>query len=446
MTWFRRVRDSFWFLPAILCLAALVFAQLMVWVDRLVDQNAAGVLDVLLFQVGASGGRDILGAIGGSMLAVAATSFSVTIMVLATASATYGPRLVRNFMIDRRNQFVLGIFGATFLYALMVLRTIRSVDAPGGGFVPDISVNLAVFFAIVDVAVLVYFIHHIADSIQVATLSNRVRVELVAVVNRVRPRQAPSNSVQDAAGPSGPCRTVFSKGTGFVQTIDRENLLGLSTRNRLVVELLVMPGEHMIAEEPMAHVWQDKPDDTILEDVRHCITLGNDRAPEQDVGYAVQQLTEMAVRALSPSMNDPFTAHNALQEIAVGLVPFCERPDPGNGRVDDDGVLRVIARQTSPIELIDFVFDAVRSYALSHPSVLLASLVLAGRVGRKPIPAETAAALLNQITLMTDAFRATDPPPYDLDRVLNRAEDVGGLIRQAQLDNRDPSGSGAAQA
>ncbi|WP_081744689.1 DUF2254 domain-containing protein [Arthrobacter sp. H14] len=446
MTWFRRVRDSFWFLPAILCVAALVFAQLMIWVDRLVDQNAAGFLDFLLFQVGASGGRDILGAIGGSMLAVAATSFSVTIMVLATASATYGPRLVRNFMIDRRNQFVLGIFGATFLYSLMVLRTIRSVDSPGGGFVPDISVNLAVFFAIVDVAVLVYFIHHIADSIQVATLSNRVRVELVSVVNRVRPRKSPSNAVQDAKAPAGPCRTVFSKGTGFVQTIDRENLLGLSTRNGLVVELLVVPGDHMIAEEPMAHVWQDKPDDTILEDVRHCIALGNDRSPEQDVGYAIQQLTEMAVRALSPSMNDPFTAHNALQEIAVGLVPFCERPDPGNGRVDDDGVLRVIARQTGPIELIDFVFDAVRSYALSHPSVLLASLVLAERVGRRPVSAETVAALLNQITLMTNAFRATDPPSYDLDRVMSRAEEVGAVIREAQVDNRDSSDSGTTQA
>ncbi|HET8794820.1 MAG TPA: DUF2254 domain-containing protein [Arthrobacter sp.] len=446
MTWFRHVRDSFWFLPAILCLAALVFAQLMVWVDRLVDQNAAGVLDFLLFQVGASGGRDILGAIGGSMLAVAATSFSVTIMVLATASATYGPRLVRNFMIDRRNQFVLGIFGATFLYALMVLRTIRSVNAPGGGFVPDISVNLAVFFAIVDVAVLVYFIHHIADSIQVATLSNRVRVELVAVVNRVRPRKAPANAVQDAEVPTGPYRTVFSKGTGFVQTIDHKTLVGLSSRNGLVVELLVMPGDHMIAEEPVAHVWQEKPDDTVLEDVRHCITLGNDRAPEQDVGYAIQQLTEMAVRALSPSMNDPFTAHNALQEIAVGLVPFCERPDPGNGRVDDDGVLRVIARQPSPIELIDFVFDAVRSYALSHPSVLLASLVLAERVGRRAVSAETGDALLNQITLMANAFRATEPPPYDLQRVLSRTEEVGVVIRQAQQDNRDPSDSGAAHA
>lgn len=436
MTWFRHTRGSFWFLPAILCAAALVIAQLMVWLDRAIDQSAVDTLDFLLFQVGASGGRDILGAIGGSMLAVAATSFSVTIMVLATASATYGPRLVRNFMTDRGNQFVLGIFGATFLYSLMVLRTIRSVDAPGRGFVPEISVNLAVVFAIIDVAVLVYFIHHIADSIQVATLSHRVRVELVEVVDRMQPLDTPADSVQAPQLPTGKHGSVHAEGTGFVQHIGGQTIGRIASRSDAVVELLVMPGSHLIPGELMARVWPSDRADALAGKIRQHVVLGRDRQPSQDVGFAVQRLTEMAVRALSPSMNDPFTARNALQELAAGMVPFCARPAPGRGWVDVDGRLRLVMPQLTPVNMIDAVFYPMRSYALGHPIVLIAALDLADRTGRQATGAGTHAALLNHVQLLTDAFAATDPPPHDLDRIMSHADEVRATIRTAQLDER----------
>lgn len=255
MTWFRRARGSFWFLPALLCAGALVLAQLMVQLDRMVGQSGIPWLDSLLFQIGASGGRDILRAIGGSMLAVAATSFSITIMVLTTASATYGPRLVRNFMTDRKNQFVLGIFGSTFLYSLMTLRTIRAPDSSGGEFVPDIAINLAVLLAVADVAVLVYFIHHIADSIQVSTLSSRVRKELLDVAERVRPREDFSHPVSDPILPSGPRGAAASGRVGFVQSVDREGLLGLAAEHDAVIEVLVMPGDYLLHQEPIARVW-----------------------------------------------------------------------------------------------------------------------------------------------------------------------------------------------
>lgn len=421
---FRRARDSFWFLPAILCTAALIIAQLMVWLDRTIDQGASSPLDFLLFQVGASGGRDILGAIGGSMLAVAATSFSVTIMVLATASATYGPRLVRNFMTDRRNQFVLGIFGATFLYSLMVLRTIRSADAAGGAFVPEISVNLAVLFAIIDVAVLVYFIHHIADSIQVATLSNRVRVELVSVVDRMRPVDTADHSIENPELPIATYGTVKAEVTGFVQHLGRRELLAMARHENVVVELLVMPGSHLIPGENAARIWPADKADALAGKIRGHIVLGDDRTPDQDVDYAVQQLTEMAVRALSPSMNDPFTARNALQEIAAGLVPFCERPQPGPGCTDADGRLRLVAPQLTAAAVIDSVFDSMRTYALGHPSVLLAALDLAARIGRRASDGDARRALQAQIGLLTSAYEASGPPPHDLERITLRASEV----------------------
>lgn len=187
-----RLRETFWFVPAVLGVVALLVAQALVRLDRALLDRGVVIGDSLLYHVGASGSRDILGAIGGSMLGVAATSFSITISVLATTSSTYGPRLVRNFMADRGNQVVLGIFGATFLYSLMVLRSIRSLDADGDTFVPDIAVNVAVLLAVVDVGVLVYFIHHIAQSVQVGTLSARVRQELRDAVDVLHPDEPPT--------------------------------------------------------------------------------------------------------------------------------------------------------------------------------------------------------------------------------------------------------------
>ncbi|MDN5747778.1 MAG: DUF2254 domain-containing protein [Pseudonocardia sp.] len=125
-----RVRDSFWFLPGLLCLAAVVLAATLIAVDRRLEVSDLGPFAVLATRVGVAGSRDVLGAIAGSVLGVAATSFSITIAVLATAASTYGPRLVRNFTADRGNQFVLGVYAGTFLFCLLALRSIRSPAAP----------------------------------------------------------------------------------------------------------------------------------------------------------------------------------------------------------------------------------------------------------------------------------------------------------------------------
>ena len=171
-----RLLQSFWFLPAVLCVLSVILAETLVVVDRRLADVDLGLLEILITRVGESGSRDLLGAVAGSTLAVASTTFSITIAVLALSSSTYGPRLVRNFMADRGNQFVLGVFVATFLYSLLVLRAIR-IPSDGGGdyFVPHLAVNVAVLLAVLSIGVLVYFIHHISDRVQVWTLARQVR-------------------------------------------------------------------------------------------------------------------------------------------------------------------------------------------------------------------------------------------------------------------------------
>ncbi|MDQ3094690.1 MAG: DUF2254 domain-containing protein, partial [Actinomycetota bacterium] len=203
MSRWARLRQAFWFLPAVLCALAAVLAETLIFLDRQTGEVDLGPFGVLITRVGESGSRDLLGAVAGSMLTVASTTFSITIAVLALSSSTYGPRLVRNFMADRGNQFVLGIFVATFLYSLLVLRSVRVLDEGSGEyFVPHLATNVAVLLAVLAIGVLVYFIHHISDSVQVWTLAQQVRTDLIDTVDRLYPEQIRGESpdVEEADG------------------------------------------------------------------------------------------------------------------------------------------------------------------------------------------------------------------------------------------------------
>jgi len=420
-----RARDSFWFLPALLGVAALIVAQTLVMLDRYLDGTALGSWGFLLYRVGASGSRDILGAIGGSMLAVAATSFSITISVLATASSTYGPRLVRNFMSDRGNQFVLGIFGSTFLYSLMVLRSIRS-DTDAATFVPDIAVNVAVLLAVVDVAVLVYFIHHIADSIQVSTLSARVRGELVAVTDALYPKELPDEATGARTLPAT-ALAVGSDASGFVVGVDEKALIVAARKAGSVVEMHVRAGSHVIEGERIASV-TGNASDAMAKQIRGAVVLGDTRTPNQDIEFAVQQLTEMAVRAMSPSTNDPYTARNALAELALGMVPLAMRPALLFGRNDADGHYRLTIARPSVPELIDQVFDAIRQYGLGNPPAVIAAVDLARRIGTATIHEEIRLAVVRQLTALRSAFGGGDAHPIDVDTVCKHIDEATSAI------------------
>ncbi len=409
-----RLTHRFWFIPMILCITAVLLAQGLISLDRAIGDTRLGTWGTLFYHVGASGSRDILGAIAGSILGVAATSFSITISVLATASSTYGPRLVRNFMNDRGNQFVLGLFGATFLYALLVLRSIRDETVTEGQFVPNLAVNLAVILAVADVAVLVYFINHIATSIQVSTLSARVRTELDDVVDNLYPEHQPDNA-RAATGLGDTADEVPSVDSGFILDIDEDALLQIARRHDCLIEVTVRPGDHIVAGETLVRIHHASASDDIDSEVCRAVSFGNTRTPVHDIQFAVQQLVEMAVRALSPGTNDPYTAHNAFSELAVGMVPLVRRKQQRPGRVDRDGNLRLIVTRIQTTELVDDIFTAVRIYALEAPVAMRAAILLARRIGVAAVEPDVRDAVLHHLDLIESAERASDGDPVAAD-------------------------------
>lgn len=438
----QRLRERFWFVPAVLCLAAFVLAEVLIAVDqRLRDVDLPGWVTVALYRVGESGSRDILGAIASSSLAVAGTTFSITMAVLALTSSSYGPRLVRNFMADRGNQVVLGVYVATFLYSLMVLRSVRVLGDPGPDaevFVPHLAVNVAVLLALADVAVLVYFIHHISDSIQVSTLAGRVRAELLATVDRLYPADlglGPQEAARRRDGPRGHLpddvdrtgRAVTAGRAGYLRWVEEQDLLEVARRHDVVVALRVRPGEYLLEDTVVARVHPPGRDgDEVADDVRDCLGLGGTRSPHQDVEFAVQQLTEMAVRALSPGTNDPYTAINALDDLSVGLAALVSRPVPAPERYDDDGVLRLHAVRPEVTDLLAQVLDAMRWYAVDHPSVVHATLDLVDRTRRRAQDPQVRGFLDERTDLLLEAVRRADVDPHDVRALEEHARRVRG--------------------
>lgn len=440
-----RLRETFWLVPGLLCLLAAGLAQGLIALDEWLESDSWEGAGTFVYVVGADGSRDVLSAIAGSMLAVASTTFSITIAVLALTSSSYGPRLVRNFMADRGNQLVLGTYVATYLYALLVLRSIRTLD--GGDdepFVPQLAVNGAVLLAVISIAVLVWFIHHISESIQVWTLARRVHGELRTVVEDLYPEQLgegadpPDTSALVAAALARtPVTTVRATRGGYVLRVARDDLFELAGRDDVVVELCVRPGSYVTEQGVLARVRGTVADeDAVVAAVRRSLPLAAARSPFQDVEFATQQLVELAVRALSPGTNDPYTAVNALDDLSDGLAAMARRRMPSPVRLDDDGRVRVVAPAVVLDDLVEMLVDSMRAYALDQPDVVIRTIDLLGRVGAGA-DAGTRRRLAGQLDLLVAHFDRGDPHPHDVARVRDRA-----TVTLAQL--RDAAVGGAA--
>lgn len=417
MVFWRRLTERFWFVPSVLCVLAVAAALGLVAADRTTREPLApGWADFLLYQVGSNGSRDLLGAIATSSLAVAGTTFSITMAVLALTSSSYGPRLVRNFMADRGNQTVLGVYVATFLYCLLVLRAVRVLGDPGVEdaevFVPHLAVNGAVLLAVANVGVLVYFIHHISDSVQVATLAGAVRRDLLATVERLYPEHlgGPPGAGPVPELPTGG-RPVTADRAGYVQAVERERLVRTARRNDVLVQMQVGPGDYVLPGDVLLLVHGvPRTDERLERGLRRSVLVADARAPHQDVGFAAQQLTEMAVRALSPGTNDPYTARNAVDDLGVGLALLASRPAPSPWRRDRDQVVRVHAVGIDAASLLGTTLDQLRWYAAGAPSVMHACLTMVERVARHAMQADhdggarLQQVLLHHLDLLADAF------------------------------------------
>ncbi len=371
--WFQ-LRYSYWFVPAVMMAASVALAFAMIAIDRGSYGGFARQLAVA-YEGGPDGAREVLSVIAGSMITVAGVVFSITVVALQLASSQFGPRILRNFMRDRGNQFVLGTFVSTFIFSLLILRTIRSP----GDQVPALSVSVAVLLAIVSLAVLIYYIHHAAVSIQAPEIVRTIGEELIETIDRLYPEQvAEAVSKQAAEARSAEAEEAYARThvlemgrAGYIQSVDESLLMRLACEHDLQIELVQRPGMFATPHACVMRISAARDLDAHVQELaREAVSLGSARTHEQDVLFATEQLVEVAIRSLSPGINDPFTAMSCVDWLGVALIRRLRRVSPEEEQRDPEGRTRLVVPSVSLNELLDVSYGRLRTYGASHPTVV----------------------------------------------------------------------------
>lgn len=374
------IRSSYWFVPGVMALLAILLGGVMIWIDvRLGSSFIKGVS--WYQQIRPDGAREVLSTIAGSMVTVAGVVFSITIVALSYASSQYGPRVLTNFMSDRGNTVTLGTFIATFLYSLMILRTIRGGEED---FVPQYSVIVAMLLAVCSIGVLIYFIHHVLQSIHINHVVERIGRQLVGDARVRFPKLIGRATRERNSAPvelQGEIAVATSCDTGYIQSVDGDQLVELARKAGVLIRLRYRPGDFVMEGRGLADIapaerWSD--DDS--EALRDCFAVGAKRTPEHDLMFLVSELVEIAARALSPGVNDPMTAVTCMDWLGAGGTEFAIRELPDPVRADQDGVPRIIAAPDDFAFFVDRSFGRLREYVAADTIAALHFLRVVGEV------------------------------------------------------------------
>jgi uncharacterized membrane protein len=305
--------DSFWFVPLVMALLAGGAAMGSVALDHKIGSGWVHSIG-WIWSGGADGARGVLSVIAGSLMTVVSIVFSLTISVLAQTSSHFGPRVLRNFTSDRKVQFTLSTFISTFVYCLLVLRTVRSIEE--SSFVPYLSVNIGVLWALASLAVLIFFIHYISQSIQAENLIAAVGEDFADALTVLFPErmgQAQCTPPRHCEPPNEnqwqQALQINADENGYLQGVDDEQIMRLATEHDCILKLQKRPGDFVASGSPLLRVLASAPlSPQRQSSLRACFSLGRHSTPHQDALFSIQQLVEIAAHALSPGINEPFTA------------------------------------------------------------------------------------------------------------------------------------------
>jgi len=411
-----RLSRNYWFVPGTMVVAAMALSFLLPWVDH-GGGRASTLVPDWVYGGGPDGARALLSTIAGSMITVAALTFSITIVGLTTASQQFGPRLLRSFISDRGYQLVLGTFLSAFVYCLLVLRTVRSTDTTQ--FVPYVSLAVAMIWAVAGVGVLVYFIHHAASAIRAESIVASTGRELRAAVERLfperdrrdRPAATTSRSLPEGF-PSG-AREIASQGTGYIQVVDIGRLVRLAEKYDLVLRLEHRAGHFISEEGDLLEAWPARDlSEEQLAQLNDCFVLGAHRPLLPDAEAAVDQLVEIALRSLSPGINDPDTAVACIDQLADALGRAGERGIPP-AFLPETGEIRLVTYPLTYVRLVDLSLSRIRQYGRGHMPVVLRLLEVIASLGPRVQHEASRSALLNQARMLKRSSDESIPEAED---------------------------------
>lgn len=430
----QSLRSSLWLLPGVLVLLAVGLAVGLIEASAWVDNKVLNTWP-RLFGAGAAGSRGMLVAVASSMVTVAGVVFSITLVALSLASSQYTSRVLRTFMSDRGNQTVLGVFVGVFAYCLVVLRTIR--EGPEAAFVPSLAVLGGVVLAFVGIGYFIYFIHHIATTIQASHILARIAHETLEHIDHLFPKGVGQEAEDDAdrdpalADPRRRWHTVPAARTGYVQRVEAESLLAIARDQRTVVRMEHRVGDFVIQGMPLASILKAHdsraPSPEAIYRVGTAFTIHVQRTSDQDAAYGIRQIVDVALKALSPGINDTTTAVMSLDYLTAILVRLCGRSIESSCR-SDAGELRVIARGANFASMVELAFDQIRQNAGGAGSgggnvaVLLRLVEALHTLDAQTQRPSRRRVLLHQARALEEVIQRTIPAPLDREPVEARMQ------------------------
>lgn len=410
----ERLRGSLFFVPMLFVLAGIVLGQVAVSVDVATSEGADRL--PLGFTSTVESARQVLSTIAAATITVAGIAFSVSLLVIQLASSQYSPRVVHSLFRDATNKRLMGLVVGTFAYCLVVLRSVRGAVGDGGEpVVPNLSVAIAVLLGITAILAILYFIDHSARTMDVSQILQSVTDLTIGQARRDWPESDPDAPGRPApaqvheAVPDGPGTLVRFGRSGWVEQLDQDAFLRLAPPGG-TVWLGTAPGRYAVTGSPLCTVWPPAGDsDELTERAHEAVQVGNARTMRQDVAYGLRQLADVGIRALSPGVNDPTTAQDAIFHVAAVVAELLRREPPSPIRVDGDGRRLLIPETPTHEDLVATGFEELRRAAAPHPRVciyLLESLHLVRQAVEGAGLDRRAGLLADQARLLLEAAEA----------------------------------------
>jgi uncharacterized membrane protein len=408
------LRTNLWLMPAILVAVAAILFGCTYALDR-AAYNGVFATPSWMISGSADVARTVLTAIAAAVITVIGVVFSIVIVALTLTSTQFGPRMLRNFIRDRGTQLTLGTFVATFVYSVL---TLGSVGQGGhGNFVPHISVTVTLVLMVADLAVLIYFLHHIAVQIQlpqvIASIANDLQEAIeLQVSSDMTAAEAELGEVV-LASMTGPGGIVAAPRSGYLQYIEHRRLIAGATAADAVVHVLYRPGHFIVQGHPYVRVWPPEAAGLVADELAGAHVIGPYRTLAQDVSFGMDQLVEICIRALSPAVNDTFTALTCIDWIGDSLYKVTGRWQPTRVYRDPVGKVRVVATETTYARLVSRGFEKVRQAGRGMPAVLIRQLDALTRIMQRTTTDPDRQVLLDQAAMIHRLAEASVDEPCD---------------------------------
>jgi uncharacterized membrane protein len=446
----EELRTTFWVLPSLLVVVAVLLFVATFEVDVAAFHHEI-TLPVWIRTGSADGEREVLIAIAAAVITVIGVVFSITILALTLASQQFGPRMMRNFVRDIGNQVTLGVFVGTFVYSVLTLVTISSLSPD---FVPHLSTSVAEALLLVDLGILIYFIHHIAKSIQLPEVIAGIADDLMHSIDAEFPDEV-GHLHEATATHSGKTvpelltlieqqgAVVPSQKSGYIQYVGYAQLIGIAMRTDSFIRLEHRPGHYLAAGRPLAMVWPKEAASEVALALSRAHVMGPHRTLVQDPVFAIDQMVEIAIRSLSMAVNDTFTALTCIDWLSAGLGRV-------SGRILDEGVyrdstgrVRLIEFDPSYARMVNRAFDKIRQAAAGMPAVLIRLIDSLGSIMLDTTTQEQRAVLRRQADMVLRLAEQSVDEPNDLEEIRFRyrripGEDAFGA-RGVSADRLEPS-------